>query len=104
VKKNGVAITNDWCAFSNWKLTGYGNESAKEPGVQTSSYDPATPVSEASIKGDVNGDGVVNGTDIQAVINCILAGEYDAKADVNADEVVNGTDIQEIINIILGQN
>jgi hypothetical protein len=56
------------------------------------------------VKGDVNGDGVVNGTDIQAVINCILAGEYDAKADVNGDQLVNGTDIQEIINIILGQN
>jgi hypothetical protein len=58
----------------------------------------------AGVKGDVNGDGVVNGTDIQAVINCILAGEFNKKADVNADGVVNGTDIQEIINIILGQN
>ena len=51
--------------------------------------------------GDVNGDGVVNGTDIQAVINFIVIGEYDEKADVNKDEVVNGTDIQEIINIII---
>ena len=54
-----------------------------------------------NIRGDVNGDGIVNGTDIQAVINVILASEYDAKADVNEDDVVNGTDIQEIINIIL---
>ncbi len=53
------------------------------------------------IKGDVNGDGIVNGTDIQAVINFIVAGEYDEKADVNKDEIVNGTDIQEIINIIV---
>ena len=56
------------------------------------------------IKGDVNGDGIVNGTDIQAVINFIVAGTYDEKADVNEDQVVNGTDIQEIINIIVGQN
>ena len=56
---------------------------------------------EPSIKGDVNEDGVVNGTDIQAVINFIVAGEYDAKADVNEDGKVNGTDIQEIINIIV---
>ena len=103
VKKNGVTITNDWCAFSNWKLTGYGNESVKEPGVQTCSYDPVTPVISV-IKGDVNGDGVVNGTDIQAVINFIVAGEYDEKADVNQDEKVNGTDIQEIINIIVNQD
>ena len=102
VKKNGVAIKNDWCAFSNWKLTGYGNQSDKEPGVQTCSYDPVTPVI-GEIKGDVNGDGIVNGTDIQAVINYIVAGEYNEKADVNKDELVNGTDIQEIINIIVGQ-
>jgi hypothetical protein len=55
------------------------------------------------IKGDVNGDGIVNGTDIQAVINFIVAGTYDEKADVNQDKIVNGTDIQEIINIIVGQ-
>ena len=55
----------------------------------------------SDLRGDVNGDGVVNGTDIQAIINFIIAGEYDKKADVNNDDVVNGTDIQEVINIIL---
>ena len=54
------------------------------------------------IKGDVNGDGVVDGADIQEVINTILSGEYVEKADVNKDQVVDGADIQEIINIILG--
>ena len=54
-----------------------------------------------TLPGDVNGDGVVNGTDIQAIINLIVAGEYDVKADVNKDNVVNGTDIQEVINIIV---
>ncbi len=59
------------------------------------------PAAVEDIKGDVNSDGVVNGTDIQAVINFIVAGEFDAKADVNEDGKVNGTDIQEIINIIV---
>ena len=59
--------------------------------------------SSGGIKGDVNGDGIVNGTDIQGVINFIVAGEFDAKADVNEDGKVNGTDIQEIINIIVSQ-
>ena len=31
----------------------------------------------------------------------IVAGQYDGSADINEDGVVNGTDIQEIINIIL---
>ena len=60
------------------------------------------PAAVEDIKGDVNGDELVNGTDIQAVINFIVAGEYDEKADVNQDKDVNGTDIQEIINIIVG--
>ena len=56
------------------------------------------------IRGDVNGDGVVNGTDIQAIINFIVAGQYDVKGDVNEDGNVNGTDIQEVINIIVNGN
>jgi hypothetical protein len=58
-------------------------------------------IPDAGLRGDVNGDGVVNGTDIQAVINLIVAGEFDEKADVNEDGTVNGTDIQEVINIIV---
>ena len=53
--------------------------------------------------GDLNGDGKVNGTDIQAVINVIVDEEYSEKADVNKDNKVNGTDIQEIINIIVNE-
>lgn len=52
-------------------------------------------------RGDVNGDGVVNGTDIQAIINLVVEGEYDERGDVNEDGTVNGTDIQEVINIIV---
>lgn len=54
-----------------------------------------------TIHGDVNGDGVVNGTDIQVIINLIVDGEYDELADINKDGVINGTDIQEVINIIV---
>jgi hypothetical protein len=50
---------------------------------------------------DVNDDGKVNGTDIQAVINVIVDEDYVEAADVNQDNKVNGTDIQEIINIIV---
>jgi hypothetical protein len=67
-------------------------------------FTPTDAPAPVGIKGDVNGDGIVNGTDIQAVINFIVAGEYDEKADVNKDGKVNGTDIQEIINIIVSQD
>ena len=53
------------------------------------------------LRGDVNGDDVVNGTDIQAIINLIVESQYDKKGDVNEDGIVNGTDIQEVIKIIV---
>ena len=59
-------------------------------------------VSKPAVKGDVNGDGRINGTDIQALINFIVDEEdYDETFDINGDGRVNGSDIQEIINIIL---
>ena len=63
--------------------------------------DPDNTEPAPGLKGDVNGDNKVNGTDIQAVINVIVDEDYAEEADVNKDSKVNGTDIQEIINIIV---
>ena len=38
-----------------------------------------------NIRGDVNSDGTVNITDVNAVINIILGSGYNAAADVNND-------------------
>ena len=56
-----------------------------------------------SPEGDVNGDGVVNGLDIQEVIKGIVEDSNDANLDINGDGKVNGLDIQKIINFILGR-
>ena len=59
-------------------------------------------VSKSALKGDVNGDGRINGTDIQALINFIVdEEEYDETFDINGNGKINGTDIQELINIIV---
>ena len=57
----------------------------------------------AFLRGDVNDDDMVDGTDIQATINTIVAAQYNIDADVNEDTVVDGTDIQGIINIKVNQ-
>ncbi len=62
---------------------------------------PRDPGPEPVLPGDVNLDGVVNISDINAVINIILAGGFDKNADVNKDGVVNISDINAIISIIL---
>lgn len=52
--------------------------------------------------GDVNGDGLVNITDVVMAVNIIAAGEYNDDADLNGDRSVNITDVVSIINIIAG--
>ena len=56
----------------------------------------------ASERGDVNGDGEVNGTDLVVLTNIILEVSEDRPAaDVNGDGEVNGTDFVVLVNIIL---
>ena len=55
----------------------------------------------SAITGDVNGDGVVNITDVNLVINYILTGVNNTAADANNDGAVNITDVNRIIDIIM---
>ena len=59
-------------------------------------------VEDPAIPGDVNGDGNVNGADIVAVINYVLAD--DIAGDVNGDGNVNGADIVAVINYVLNDS
>ena len=56
------------------------------------------------IKGDVNGDGRVNVSDVTELINMILGVTTmnKTRADVNGDGQVNVSDVTALINIILG--
>ncbi len=55
----------------------------------------------AALKGDVNGDGEVSISDVNAVIDAILSGENNPAADVNNDGEVNIADINATIDAIL---
>ena len=58
----------------------------------------------ACLDGDVNGDDVVNVSDIVNIVNYILsggAGDIEC-ADMNGDDVVNVSDIVQVVNYILG--
>ena len=54
------------------------------------------------LAGDVNGDGEVNIADVNAAIDDILSGRFEASADVNGDGEINIADVNAIIDIILG--
>ncbi|MBO7609434.1 MAG: discoidin domain-containing protein [Muribaculaceae bacterium] len=57
------------------------------------------------ITGDVNGDGLVDVEDVNAVINIILkvksTSDYPGNADLSGDNIVDVIDVNSIINIIL---
>ncbi len=54
------------------------------------------------IKGDLNGDGLVNTGDISTLYRAILNGDNSAIYDVNGDGQVNSGDVSAIYAIILG--
>ena len=59
---------------------------------------------EGGMDGDVNGDGVVNVSDVTSLINMILGTSPVnlAVADLNNDMIVNVSDVTTLINMILG--
>ena len=55
-----------------------------------------------TLRGDVNGDGNVDVSDVTALINMILGTEpMSAKADINGDGKVDVSDITALINLII---
>ena len=59
-------------------------------------------------KGDVNGDGKVNGDDLNILINILLgkdqASNYGGRANVDSTGEIDGNDLNALINILLGKN
>ena len=55
-----------------------------------------------TILGDVNGDGFVNGLDVDPFVTVLLSGPYDAAADMNKDGLVNGLDVDPFVTAVVG--
>ena len=57
------------------------------------------------VRGDVNGDGEVDVTDVNFIINIVLGKNQSVDtADVNGDGKIDVTDVNNVINIILGKS
>jgi Flp pilus assembly protein protease CpaA len=71
----------------------------------TDSWNSFVHIEENNTKGDANGDGLVNVTDIVATVNYIMEkpseGFNKEAADLNGDGVVNVTDIVMMVSIIM---
>ncbi len=62
----------------------------------------ALALSATAATGDVNSDGEVNISDVNALIDMILSEDSDAAGDVNGDGEINISDVNALIDIILG--
>ena len=56
---------------------------------------------ESALLGDVNGDGIVNVSDVTALVNVILSTENYENCDINGDGTINVSDVTELVNQIL---
>lgn len=78
----------------------YAVEGVKAYGIAGATYVPDTPV-DPRVRGDVDGNGVADVTDLNIIINCILGIEQNNNADITGNGIVDVDDLNEIINIIL---
>ena len=90
-------MTASWVAILLFLFLGTGPLCARETRY----------VAASQIKGDANGDELVNMSDVTFLIYIILEKneeEYElAMADVNGDGYINMIDVTDVINIILGK-
>ena len=56
----------------------------------------------APAPGDVNGDGRVDGLDVEPFVDILLSGVFDPAADVNGDGRVNGLDVDPFVTLVVG--
>ena len=86
---------------------------AGQPGKENSGVICSTPggirltiPEKPVVKGDINGDGVIDSTDVMALFNAINSGDdLDATvADVNGDGVIDARDVMALYNIIKSDN
>ena len=55
-----------------------------------------------TLKGDINGDGKVDVSDVTTLVGYILDGETPQNCDLDGDGSVNVTDVTTLVNLILG--
>lgn len=90
-------------SFQNVNATLYvpaASVSAYKSDNNWSRFSSIQPITETQPQ-DVNGDGEVNISDINTIIDIILTGKLNLNGDVNDDGEVNISDVNVIINIIL---
>lgn len=80
-----------------WQIGLFGSTASDTP----KAANPTGCAAVCTCRGDVNGDTLVNGKDIQAFANCLTAGGSCSCADVNNDTVADASDVLPMVNALL---
>lgn len=79
--------------FDNWAATNAGSALAAGVGIYAASYHAPT-TGACTCPGDVNADTLLNGSDVQGFVNCLLGGPGDCScADLDG---MNGADMADV--------
>ena len=97
--EEGSDCTRDVSANTGYIV--YGENILKN--ANTDSFDLIITAGKPSIKGDANGDDMVNVADAQTVLILMADGGFSAEADVNEDGEINVADAQSILIIMADQ-
>jgi hypothetical protein len=92
-------LTNNWDIrrYYYWKVKAYDNWGAQVWSIQSWSF-------YVSLRGDANGDGIINSADVVHLINYLFVGGPAplplAAGDANCDGIVNSADVVYLINYL----
>lgn len=101
-----MTFTNNNVSFLDYKETEDFPDASSTLGCGTDVDLPVTKIDytySAGVTGDVNGDGTVDVTDINIIINVMLGRESNTSADINGSGNVDVTDVNLAINAMLGK-
>ena len=100
---NGTPIGSHTGWAQLFIATNTGDNDSLDPITQGKFYiDNITITVPAILVGDVNGDGEVNGLDVDPFVDVLLNGPYQTEADMNEDQVVNGLDVDPFVAAVVG--
>ena len=97
----GLKLTYDASNVTVTNVDGTATIALNEVQDMYFSNDPGT----ASTIGDVNGDGLVNITDVTMLISALMNDDFSSiitdNADLNNDQAINITDVTMLINMVM---
>lgn len=107
-RHRAMTFTHNYVSFLDYKDTEDFPDASSTLGCGTDVDLPVTKIDYTytttdTVVGDINGDGIVDISDVNAVINVMLGKESNTAADITGDGSVDISDVNAVINLMLGK-